>query len=79
LTAQEAMTWIKEPPVYSSDGKNIGQVAVFARDADNKVIEMYADIGGFLGFGETRVKLTPAQFKLQGQGDRVRVTALCWT
>jgi hypothetical protein len=70
LNTQEAMTWIKKP-VYSSDGKNIGQVAAFARDADNKVIEMHADIGGFLGFGETRVKLTPAQFKLQGQGDRV--------
>lgn len=31
LTAQEAMIWIKKPG-YSSDGKNIGQVAVFARD-----------------------------------------------
>ena len=30
---------------------------------------MHADIGGFLGLGQTRVKLAPAQFKLQG--DRV--------
>jgi hypothetical protein len=26
---------------------------------------LHADIGGFLGFGKTRVKLTPQQFKLQ--------------
>jgi hypothetical protein len=30
---------------------------------------MHADIGGFLGLGETRINLTPAQFKLQS--DRV--------
>lgn len=68
LTVQEGMTWINKP-VYSSDGKEIGEVVAFQRDADNKVIGMHADIGGFLGLGETRVNLTPAQFKLQG--DRV--------
>lgn len=69
LTEQEALTWINKP-VYSSDGKKIGEVAAFQRDAaTNKVIGMHADIGGFLGIGQTRVKLTPAQFKLQG--DRV--------
>jgi len=69
LTEQEALRWI-DKPVYSSDGKKIGEVAAFQRDAaTNKVIGMHADIGGFLGIGQTRVKLTPAQFKLQG--DRV--------
>jgi hypothetical protein len=47
----------------------LGDVAAFARGTDNSVTEMHLDIGGFLGFGETRVKLTPAQFKLQD--DRV--------
>ena len=69
LTEQEVLRWI-DKPVYSSDGKKIGEVAAFQRDAaTNKVIGMHADIGGFLGIGQTRVKLTPAQFKLQG--DRV--------
>ncbi len=68
LTEQEALTWI-DKPVYSSEGKQIGKVAAFERDPDNKVTGMHADIGGFLGFGESRVNITPAQFKLQS--DRV--------
>lgn len=68
LTDQEAKSWI-DKPVYSSDGKKVGEVAAFQRSGDNSVTEMHADIGGFLGIGETRVRLTPAQFKLQG--DRV--------
>jgi len=68
LTTQEALTWI-DKPVYSSDGEQIGKVAAFQRDPYNKVIGMHADIGGFLGFGETRVNLMPAQFKLES--DRV--------
>ena len=68
LTSQEAQAWIGKP-VYSSDGKKIGEVAAFGRGTDDKVITMHADTGGFLGMGETRVSLTPAQFKLAG--DRV--------
>jgi PRC-barrel domain len=68
LTEREALTWI-DKPVYSSDGKQIGKVAAFQRGPDNKVIGMRADIGGFLGFGESRVNITPEQFKLQS--DRV--------
>ena len=61
-------TWVGKP-LYSNDGKNLGEVVAFARGGDNIVTEMHADIGGFLGLGETRVKLTPAQFELKG--DRV--------
>ena len=68
LSEQEGKTWI-DKPVYSSDGTKIGEVVAFQRDADKKVIGMHADIGGFWGFGQTRVNLTPAQFKLQS--DRV--------
>jgi len=68
LNAEEAKTWIGKP-VYSSDGKNIGHVSAFLRGTDNKVTEMQADIGGFLGLGETHVKLAPTQFKMQA--DRV--------
>jgi PBP1b-binding outer membrane lipoprotein LpoB len=68
LTEVQAKSWI-DKPVYSSDNKQIGEVVAFKRGADNVVTEMHADIGGMLGMGESRVKLMPAQFKLQG--DRV--------
>ena len=68
LTGEQAKSWIGKP-AYSSDGKKIGDIAAFARGTDNSVTEMHVNTGGFLGFGETRVKLTPAQFKLQD--DRV--------
>ena len=68
LTAQQAKEWI-DKPVFSSDGKELGEVAEFMRGPDNKVTALHADLGGFLGMGETRVKLAPSEFKLQG--DRV--------
>ena len=68
LTEQQAKEWV-DKAVFSSDGKEIGEVYEFKRAADNKVTELHADIGGFLGMGETRVKLSPSEFKLQG--DRV--------
>jgi PRC-barrel domain len=68
LNEQQAKDWINKV-VYSSENTNVGEVAAFARDANGKVMEMHADIGGFLGMGETRVRLMPAQFKLMG--DRV--------
>jgi hypothetical protein len=71
LTEEQAKSWI-DKPVFSSDGKEVGEVAAFKRAADSSVLEMHADIGGILGIGETRVSLTPAQFKLQT--DRVLLT-----
>jgi transcriptional regulator of acetoin/glycerol metabolism len=68
LNEQQAKDWINKV-VYSSENTNVGEVAAFARDATGKVTEMHADIGGFLGIGETRVRVMPAQFKLMG--DRV--------
>jgi hypothetical protein len=68
LTEQEGKDWI-DKPIYSSDGVKLGEVVVFQRDPGNRVLGMHADIGGFLGYLQTRVSLLPAQFKLQG--DRV--------
>jgi len=68
LTEDQAKEWV-DKPVFTSDGKEIGEVAEFMRGTDNKVTALHADIGGFLGMGETRVKLSPSEFKLQG--DRV--------
>lgn len=68
LTEEEARNWI-DKVVYSKDDQNVGEVAAFNRDSSGKVIELHADIGGFMGLGERRVKLMPGQFSLQG--DRV--------
>ena len=64
LTEEQAKSWI-DKRVFSSDGKELGEVAAFKRAADNTVLEMQADIGGLLGIGETRVTLSPEQFRLQ--------------
>lgn len=74
LTEAEAKAWI-DKPIYSSDNKNVGEVAAFNRDASGKVIEMHADIGGFLGVGETRVKVEPAQFTASGDRIMLKLTS----
>jgi hypothetical protein len=63
LTDEQAKGWI-DKVVYDSDGKKFGEVAAFARDGSGKVTEMHADTGGFLGLGQTRVRVMPSQFKL---------------
>lgn len=68
MSDDEAKDWVNKT-VYSSDGKNLGEVAEVLRDNSGHVTEMHADIGGFLGLGETRVKIMPSQFKLAS--DRV--------
>lgn len=75
LNADQAKQWIGKP-IYSSDDKKIGEVVSFTRSTDNTVTEMQAGIGGFLGMGETQVKLTPAQFKMQEDRVVVNVTAV---
>jgi len=74
LTEAQAKSWV-DKEVYSSDGKKLGEIAAFARGTDDTVSEMHIDIGGFLGIGETRVKLMPAQFKLEGDRAVLNVTA----
>lgn len=74
LTEDEAKKWI-DKTVYSSDNKNVGEVAAFARDGSGKVTELHADVGGFLGIGERRVKLMPNQFSLQGDRVVLNVTS----
>lgn len=74
FTAEEEKAWF-DKPVYSSDGTKIGNVAAFARGTDNSISELHADIGGFLGLGETRVRVMPAQFKLQVDRVVLDVTA----
>jgi len=74
LTDEQAKGWV-DKLIYSSDGKNIGEVAAFARDSSGQVTEMHTDTGGFLGLGETRVRLLPSQFKLTGDRVVLSITA----
>lgn len=74
LTDAQAKGWI-DKIVYSSDGKNVGEVVAFARDGTGKVTEMHADIGGFLGYGQTRVRVMPSQFQLIDDRAVLSITA----
>jgi hypothetical protein len=53
--------WIHRP-VYSSDGKHVGEVVAVSGE------KVYADIGGYLGIGETRVLLRPDQIARVADG-----------
>jgi PRC-barrel domain len=74
LTEAQANGWVKKA-VYSSDGKNVGEVTALKRDASGKVAELQAGIGGFIGIGETQVRLMPAQFKLGNDRVLLSLTA----
>lgn len=63
LTDEQAKAWV-DKPIYSSDNKNLGEVAAVARGSSGEVSEIHADIGGFLGLGETRVRVMPNEFSL---------------
>jgi hypothetical protein len=62
VTEAAAKDWIGRA-VYSSDNKRLGEIAELQRGPDDAVSELRADIGGFLGFGETRVRFTADQIK----------------
>jgi PRC-barrel domain len=74
LTSQEARAWIGKP-VYSSDGTKLGEIATFELAAGNKVNGMDANIGGFLGLGEHRIRLSPAHFSLKSDRVVLNLTA----
>lgn len=63
LTDQQVKTWT-DKDVYSSEGKKLGEVVGFVRNSAGVVTEMHVGMGGFLGLGETKVRLMPDQFKL---------------
>ena len=65
LTEAQAKALI-DATVVSSDDKNVGEVAAIQRDSGGKVVELHADIGGFLGIGQTRVRVMPSEFTVTG-------------
>lgn len=71
LTDEQARA-LTNKVVWSSDQKNVGEVADIVRDSDGRIKELHADIGGFLGFGETRVRVAPDEFRMMD--DRIVLT-----
>lgn len=71
MTQAQAKAWV-DKAVYSSDGSKLGTVSEIRLDSSGKISELDADIGGFLGIGQSRVRVMPSQFKLAG--DRVILT-----
>lgn len=74
LTDEQAKAWV-DKPIYSSDNKNLGEVAAVARGSSGEVSEIHADIGGFLGLGETRVRVMPNEFSLGDDKVVLNITA----
>jgi hypothetical protein len=74
LTEAEAKSLI-DATVVSSDNKNVGEVAAIQRDSDGRVTELQADIGGFLGIGQSRVRLLPSQFTVSDKRILLTLTA----
>lgn len=64
LTEDEARQWVGKT-VYSSDASNLGEVVDMKRGANNEVSGLTADVGGFLGLGETRLDFQANQFSLK--------------
>jgi hypothetical protein len=74
ISAQEAEAWVGKP-VYSSDGNKLGEVAAIRRGLDSKIVELRADIGGFLGLGQHEVSVLAARFYLQNDRVVLDITA----
>jgi hypothetical protein len=74
MTEAEAKALI-DANVVSSDNKTVGEVAAIQRSADGRVTELHADVGGFLGIGETRVRLMPSQFTVSNKQINLMLTA----
>jgi hypothetical protein len=62
LTADEANGWIGRP-VFSADGKKVGEVIEVKRDPENKITELSIDTGTFLGMGAAQYRVRSEQIK----------------
>jgi len=58
-------------PVFSSDGKNLGQVAQVERGPDGKIQSVQIQIGRLLGIGEKTITIDGS--KLEQLQDRIRL------
>jgi sporulation protein YlmC with PRC-barrel domain len=68
--AGQAMAQLKGLPVFSSDGKNLGQVVQVERTADGKIQSIQIQVGRLLGLGEKTITIDGS--KIEQLGDRIR-------
>jgi hypothetical protein len=71
VATEDFKSWIGMK-LETVDGERVGEVVEVIPATGTELEAIHADIGGFLGFGETRVKLMPAQ--VTKQGDRIVVS-----
>jgi hypothetical protein len=62
LTAENAKEWVGRP-VFSSDGKQVGEVIEIKHDPDTKITEAYIDTATFLGMGASQYRVTSKQIE----------------
>ena len=58
-------------PVFSSDGKNLGQVVQVERGPDGKIQSVQIQVGHLLGIGEKTIAIDGS--KLEQLQDRIRL------
>jgi sporulation protein YlmC with PRC-barrel domain len=61
---------LKGLPVFSSDGKNLGQVVQVEKSADGKIQSIQIQVGRLLGLGEKTITIDGA--RIEQLGDRIR-------
>ena len=74
VLATDAEKWVGKR-IHASDGSDIGELAAFKAHASGNVEYFRADIGGFLGMGETNVQITPAQLQMREDKVYIDMTA----
>ncbi len=62
-TIAEGKKWVGKQ-IHSSNGESIGELSDLVEGADGNVEAFHANIGGFLGLGETTVRVKPSDLKL---------------
>ena len=60
---------LKGVDIYDAEGKDVGEIADIKLGADNALQSVITDVGGFLGMGQHRVALTPAQIQVYKNAD----------
>ena len=64
MTLADGQQWVGKR-IHSVDGADIGEVAAMKAGPNGNIQYFHADIGGFLGFGETSVQVTPDQLEMR--------------
>jgi hypothetical protein len=67
----KGMERLRGLPAFSSDGKNLGQIAQVERGSDGKIQSVQIQVGRLLGLGEKTVTIDGA--KLEQLADRIKV------